>query len=67
MGKIQRGGTQTTARRASDGWIVNGSKRFITNAPHAGLFTVFARTDSSKPGARGVSAFLVEAIAGLGV
>lgn len=52
---------KSTARRVDDGYVLNGTKRFITNAPHAGLFTVFARTDPSQPGARGVSAFLVEA------
>jgi acyl-CoA dehydrogenase len=52
---------RTTAKRTDSGYVINGTKRFITNAPNAGLFTVFARTDSSKPGARGVSAFLVEA------
>jgi len=40
---------------------LNGTKRFITNAPEAGLFTVFARTDPKTTDARGVSAFLVEA------
>jgi acyl-CoA dehydrogenase len=52
---------RTTAKRTSQGYVLNGTKRFITNAPHAGLFTVFARTDEAAPGARGVSAFLVEA------
>lgn len=52
---------KTTARRVDDGYIINGTKRFITNAPHAGIFTVFARTDPAQKGARGVSAFLVEA------
>lgn len=52
---------KTTARLDEGGYVLNGTKRFITNAPHAGLFTVFARTDVTKPGAKGVSAFLVEA------
>lgn len=52
---------KTTARRVDDGYVLDGTKRFITNAPHAGLFTVFARTDPAQPGAKGVSAFLVEA------
>lgn len=52
---------KTTAKRVDDGYVLNGTKRFITNAPHAGLFTVFARTDASQPGAKGVSAFLIEA------
>ncbi len=55
------GALRTSARRVPGGWLLNGTKRFITNAPHAGLFTVFARTDPGQPGARGVSAFLVEA------
>jgi len=55
------GSLRTSAKRSGDGYVLNGTKRFITNAPHAGLFTVFARTDSSVPGAKGVSAFLVEA------
>ena len=50
-----------TARRDGDGYVLNGTKRFITNAPEAGLFTVMARTDPEQPGARGISAFLVEA------
>lgn len=41
--------------------ILNGTKRFITNAPQANLFTVMARTDKSTKGASGISAFLVEA------
>lgn len=52
---------RTSARREGDAYVINGTKRFITNAPEAGLFTVFARTDPDLPGARGVSAFLVEA------
>jgi acyl-CoA dehydrogenase len=52
---------RTSARRDGDQYVLNGTKRFITNAPHAGLFTVFARTNPEEPGARGVSAFLVEA------
>ena len=52
---------KTSARRDGNGYILNGTKRFITNAPHAGVFTVMARTDPSKPGADGISAFLVDA------
>ena len=51
---------KTSARRDARGWLLNGTKRYITNAPHAGLFTVFARTDPASKGASGVSAFLVE-------
>lgn len=50
----------TSARRDGDDYVLDGHKCFITNAPIADLFTVFARTDPSEPGARGVSAFLVE-------
>jgi acyl-CoA dehydrogenase len=52
---------RTIAKREGDVYILQGTKRFITNAPRAGLFTVMARTDSSKLGASGVSAFIVEA------
>jgi acyl-CoA dehydrogenase len=51
---------RTTARKEGDHYIVNGTKRFITNAPQAGLFTLMARTDPSNKGAGGVSAFIVE-------
>ncbi|MFP6808661.1 MAG: acyl-CoA dehydrogenase family protein [Pseudomonadales bacterium] len=50
-----------TARKDNGNYILNGTKRFITNAPSADLFTVFARTDMSEKGSRGVSAFLVDA------
>jgi acyl-CoA dehydrogenase len=52
---------QTRAVRDGDHYVLNGAKRYITNADKAGLFTVMARTDPSKPGAKGVSAFLVAA------
>lgn len=55
------GAVQTRARREGDTYVLNGTKRFITNAPRAGVFTVMARTDPDKPGASGVSAFIVEA------
>ena len=51
---------RTSARKEGDHYIVNGTKRFITNAPQAGLFTLMARTDPSNKGAGGVSAFIVE-------
>ena len=54
------GSLKTSARRDGDDYVLNGTKRFITNAPHAGIFTVMARTDPDTPGARGVSAFIVE-------
>lgn len=55
------GSVKTMAVRDGDSYVLNGTKRFITNAPQAGLFTVMARTDAEEPGARGVTAFLVEA------
>lgn len=51
---------KTTAVRDGDFYIVNGTKRFITNAPHAGIFTLMARTDPKDKGAGGVSAFIVD-------
>jgi acyl-CoA dehydrogenase len=51
----------TSARLDGDAYVVNGTKRYITNAPEAGLFTLMARTDPSRKGAAGVSAFIVEA------
>lgn len=52
---------RTRAVRDGDDYIITGTKRFITNAERAGLFTVMARTDPNKPGADGISAFLVPA------
>lgn len=54
------GSLQTSARREGDSYVLNGTKRFITNAPEAGIFTVMARTNPEKKGADGVSAFIVE-------
>jgi acyl-CoA dehydrogenase len=51
---------RTSARRAGNHYVLNGTKRWITNAPEAGLFTVMARTDPDEKGAAGISAFLVE-------
>ncbi len=50
----------TRAVRDGDHYVIDGTKRFITNAIHAGLFTVFARTAPKEAGAAGISAFLVE-------
>ncbi|MCY1021422.1 acyl-CoA dehydrogenase family protein [Pyxidicoccus sp. MSG2] len=50
----------TSARLDGDVYVLNGTKRFITNAPEAGLFTVMARTNAEDKGAGGISAFLVE-------
>jgi acyl-CoA dehydrogenase len=52
---------RTTALRDGDVYVVNGNKRYITNAPQAGLFTLMARTDPAVKGAGGVSAFIVDA------
>ncbi|MEX2582110.1 MAG: acyl-CoA dehydrogenase family protein [Gemmatimonadota bacterium] len=54
------GAVQTRAVRDGDEYVLNGVKRFITNADRAQLFTVMARTDPAVQGARGVSAFVVE-------
>jgi acyl-CoA dehydrogenase len=51
----------TSAKRDGTGWIINGTKRYITNAPVADLFLVFARSDQEASGSRGISAFLVPA------
>ncbi|WP_096704380.1 acyl-CoA dehydrogenase family protein [Magnetospirillum sp. 15-1] len=52
---------RTTARRDGDHYIVNGTKRFITNAPEASIFTLMARTDPNNKGAGGITAFIVDA------
>ena len=51
---------RTSARRDGEHYVLNGSKRFITNAGIASLYTVFAKTDPSA-GHSGISAFVVEA------
>ena len=53
-------GLKTKATRDGDHYILNGTKRYITNANKADLFTVMARTNPNEPGAKGVSAFIVE-------
>ncbi|WP_323003231.1 acyl-CoA dehydrogenase family protein [Denitromonas sp.] len=52
---------RTSAVRDGDHYVLNGTKRFITNAPEASIFTVMARTDPTKKGAGAISAFIVEA------
>jgi alkylation response protein AidB-like acyl-CoA dehydrogenase len=54
------GGTQTTAVRSDDGWTVNGSKRFITNASVSTIYSFTALTNPAKKTHGGISAFLVE-------
>ncbi|GFE57378.1 acyl-CoA dehydrogenase family protein [Geobacter sp. AOG1] len=51
---------RTSAVKDGDHYVLNGTKRFITNAPEASVFTVFARTNPEIKGAGGISAFLVE-------
>ncbi len=51
---------RTTAILDGDEYVVNGTKRYITNAADASIFTLMARTDPSNKGAGGVSAFIVE-------
>jgi acyl-CoA dehydrogenase len=50
----------TSARRDGDGWVLDGTKTFISNGGLADRYTVFARTGEG-PGARGLSAFVVDA------
>jgi acyl-CoA dehydrogenase len=52
---------RTAAIRDGDHYVVNGTKRYITNANRAGMFTLLARSDPSKKGATGISAFIVPA------
>ena len=52
---------RTRAEPKGDGhWVINGSKRYITLAPIADLFAVFARTDERERGGAGITAFLIE-------
>lgn len=52
---------RTTAIKDGDHYVVNGTKRYITNAPHSKIFTLMARTNPADKGAGGVSAFIVDA------
>jgi acyl-CoA dehydrogenase len=54
-------GLTTSATRDGDSYVISGAKRFITNAPVADLFVLFARTDPEARGTRGISVFLVGA------
>jgi len=54
-------GLRTRAKRDGDEYLINGSKRFITNAELATVFVVFARTDPDAEGTKGISAFLLDA------
>jgi len=51
---------KTTAKREGDHYLLNGTKRYITNGPVADTFNVMARTNPEVKGARGISAFIVE-------
>jgi butyryl-CoA dehydrogenase len=55
------GGTRTTAKRDGDEWVLDGAKRFITNAGHAGTYVVTARTGTTDRGDAAISAFIVPA------
>jgi butyryl-CoA dehydrogenase len=55
------GSLRTTAAPEADGWVLNGSKQWITNGSRAGTFVLFARTDATTAGARGVSCFVLDA------
>ena len=54
-------GLRTKAVRDGDGWVIDGQKRFITNAPQADLFVVFARTRAADESSPGIAVFLVPA------
>ncbi|PLX92671.1 MAG: acyl-CoA dehydrogenase [Desulfuromonas sp.] len=53
-------GMSTSATRDGEHWILNGNKVFITSAPYAGVFVVWAVTDKKAPKGKGISCFLVE-------
>ncbi|MFL6005810.1 MAG: acyl-CoA dehydrogenase family protein [Gaiellaceae bacterium] len=55
------GSLRTRAAASGDGWTITGAKQWITNGAHAGTFLLFARTDEATAGARGVSAFILDA------
>ena len=54
-------GLRTRAVRDGDGWVINGQKRWITNAPVANLFVAFARTRPADEKGAGIAVFLVPA------
>ena len=55
------GSLRTTAQPDEDGWRITGSKQWITNGSRAGTFVLFARTDPTTAGARGISCFVLDA------
>jgi alkylation response protein AidB-like acyl-CoA dehydrogenase len=54
------GALRTVAEPTEDGWSISGSKQWITNGRYAGTVLLFARTDPTTAGARGVSAFVLD-------
>jgi acyl-CoA dehydrogenase len=55
------GGSPPGTREVGGGWVIDGLKRYITNAPAADVFMVFARTDPQAPPGKGIGVFLVPA------
>src|SRR5207248_8148811 len=55
------GAIRTKAEPDGDGWAITGAKQWITNGRYSGTFLLFARTDQRTAGARGVSAFILDA------
>jgi alkylation response protein AidB-like acyl-CoA dehydrogenase len=55
------GALRTKAEPDGDGWTITGAKQWITNGRDAGTFLLFARTDADTAGARGISAFILDA------
>ena len=55
------GGTRTTARLDGEAWVLDGAKRFITNAGHAGTYVITAKTGTTDKGEAEISAFIVPA------
>ncbi len=55
------GSLRTRAESHEDGWRISGAKQFISTAEYAGTFLLFARTNPDLAGARGVSAFILDA------
>ncbi|MDQ2733409.1 MAG: acyl-CoA dehydrogenase family protein [Pseudomonadota bacterium] len=53
-------GLKTRAERTTDGWVLNGSKTYITNGVYGDIYIVAARTDTNAKGSRGISLFIVE-------
>jgi acyl-CoA dehydrogenase len=53
-------GLRTRAVRTNEGWVINGSKTYITNGVFGDIYIVAARTDPEAAGARGISLFIVE-------